>query len=58
MGYRIVSGGCHLAERKNSDFTALRYKSLSRTCTTTPCSTVGWPPVMWKGGGAHVPLSV
>ncbi|CAA6674597.1 unnamed protein product [Spirodela intermedia] len=24
MGRRIVSGGCHLAERKNGDFVALR----------------------------------
>ncbi|CAA7392275.1 unnamed protein product [Spirodela intermedia] len=30
----------------------------SLACTTTPCPTVGWPPVTWKGSGAHVPLSV
>ncbi|CAA7394455.1 unnamed protein product [Spirodela intermedia] len=24
MGRRIVSGGCHLAQRKNGDFAALR----------------------------------
>ncbi|CAA7393110.1 unnamed protein product [Spirodela intermedia] len=24
MGRRVVSGGCHLAERKNGDFAALR----------------------------------
>ncbi|CAA6674639.1 unnamed protein product [Spirodela intermedia] len=27
-------------------------------CTTTPCPTAGWPPVTWKGSGAHVPLSI
>ncbi|CAA6673818.1 unnamed protein product [Spirodela intermedia] len=27
-------------------------------CTTTPCPTIGWPSVTWKGSGAHVPLSV
>ncbi|CAA6674149.1 unnamed protein product [Spirodela intermedia] len=27
-------------------------------CMTTPCPIVGWPPMTWKGGGAHVPLSV
>ncbi|CAA7404005.1 unnamed protein product [Spirodela intermedia] len=32
--------------------------SLSHTCTTTPCPTAGWPPVMWKGGGMHIPLLV
>ncbi|CAA6673184.1 unnamed protein product [Spirodela intermedia] len=26
-------------------------------CTTTPCPTVGWPLVTWKGSGAHVPPS-
>ncbi|CAA7406985.1 unnamed protein product [Spirodela intermedia] len=31
---------------------------LSLACTTTPCPTAGWPPVMWKGSGAHMPLSV
>ncbi|CAA6675805.1 unnamed protein product [Spirodela intermedia] len=31
---------------------------LSLVCTTTPCPTAGWPPVTWKGSGAHVPLSV
>ncbi|CAA6674759.1 unnamed protein product [Spirodela intermedia] len=46
-----LSGSCHPMEKSWME-------SLSRTCTTTPCSTVGWPPVMWKGGGAHVPLSV
>ncbi|CAA6657112.1 unnamed protein product [Spirodela intermedia] len=30
----------------------------SLACTTTPCPTAGWPPVTWKGSGAHVPLSV
>ncbi|CAA6674536.1 unnamed protein product [Spirodela intermedia] len=30
----------------------------SLACTTTPCPTVGWPPVTWKGSGAHVPLLV
>ncbi|CAA6658272.1 unnamed protein product [Spirodela intermedia] len=72
MGRRIVSGGCHLAERKNGDFAALgdchpterswmevgRIKSLSCVCTTTPYPTVGWPPVIWKGSGTHVSLSV
>ncbi|CAA7393081.1 unnamed protein product [Spirodela intermedia] len=33
-------------------------KSFSRACMTTPCPTTGWPPVTWKGSGAHVPLSV
>ncbi|CAA7407051.1 unnamed protein product [Spirodela intermedia] len=27
MGRRVVSGSCHLAERKNSDFAALRQLS-------------------------------
>ncbi|CAA7392270.1 unnamed protein product [Spirodela intermedia] len=27
MGRRIVSGGCHLVERKNGDFAALRWLS-------------------------------
>ncbi|CAA7392249.1 unnamed protein product [Spirodela intermedia] len=35
-----------------------RNKSLSHTCMTTPCPTAGWPPMMWKGSGAHVPPSV
>ncbi|CAA6672543.1 unnamed protein product [Spirodela intermedia] len=35
-----------------------RQPSPSLACTTTPCPTTGWPPVMWKGSGAHVPLSV
>ncbi|CAA7393114.1 unnamed protein product [Spirodela intermedia] len=30
----------------------------SLACTTTPCPIAGWPPVTWKGSGAHVPLSV
>ncbi|CAA7389249.1 unnamed protein product [Spirodela intermedia] len=30
----------------------------SLACMTTPCPTVGWPPVTWKGSGAHVALSV
>ncbi|CAA6673970.1 unnamed protein product [Spirodela intermedia] len=30
----------------------------SLVCMTTPCPTAGWPPVTWKGSGAHVPLSV
>ncbi|CAA6664528.1 unnamed protein product [Spirodela intermedia] len=56
----------------SADFTALRrlspderswmevghVKVLSLTCTTTPCPTAGWPPVTWKGSGAHVSLSV
>ncbi|CAA6674068.1 unnamed protein product [Spirodela intermedia] len=78
MGRRVVSGGCHPAERKNGDFAALRrlspderswmeriYSNVSfinkvpsLACTTTPCPTVGWPPVTWKGSGAHVPLLV
>ncbi|CAA6674608.1 unnamed protein product [Spirodela intermedia] len=58
-------------ERKNGDFAALRRLSpdgeeldgggapkSSLACTTTPCPTAGWPPVTWKGSGAHVPLSV
>ncbi|CAA7407008.1 unnamed protein product [Spirodela intermedia] len=54
MGRQIVSGGCHLAERKNSDFVTLRrLKVPSLACTTTPCPTAGWPPVTWKGSGAH-----
>ncbi|CAA7405119.1 unnamed protein product [Spirodela intermedia] len=28
MGRRIISGGCHSAERKNGDFAALRWLSL------------------------------
>ncbi|CAA7401070.1 unnamed protein product [Spirodela intermedia] len=32
--------------------------SLPRVCTTTPCPTVGWPPVMWQGSGAHMPLLI
>ncbi|CAA6674671.1 unnamed protein product [Spirodela intermedia] len=35
-----------------------RLQSPSLACTTTPCPTAGWPPVTWKGSGAHVPLSV
>ncbi|CAA6674450.1 unnamed protein product [Spirodela intermedia] len=31
---------------------------LFHMCTTTLCPTAGWPPVMWKGSGAHVPPSV
>ncbi|CAA6674572.1 unnamed protein product [Spirodela intermedia] len=27
-------------------------------CMTTPSPTTGWPPVIWKGSGIHVPLSV
>ncbi|CAA6659791.1 unnamed protein product [Spirodela intermedia] len=27
-------------------------------CMTTPCPIASWPPVTWKGSGAHVPLSV
>ncbi|CAA6665123.1 unnamed protein product [Spirodela intermedia] len=30
----------------------------SLACTTTPCPIADWPPVTWKGSGAHVPLSV
>ncbi|CAA7405391.1 unnamed protein product [Spirodela intermedia] len=33
-------------------------KSLSHACTTTPWPTADWPPVTWKGSGAHVPPSV
>ncbi|CAA6668631.1 unnamed protein product [Spirodela intermedia] len=62
MGRRVVSGGCHLAERKNGDFAALRRLSPDEedkvsylACTTTPCPTAGWPPVTWKGSGVHVP---
>ncbi|CAA6675660.1 unnamed protein product [Spirodela intermedia] len=33
-------------------------KSFSRACMTTPCPTTDWPPVTWKGSGAHMPLSV
>ncbi|CAA6660754.1 unnamed protein product [Spirodela intermedia] len=59
MGRRVVSGGYHPVERKNGDFVTLwRLKVPSLACTTTPCPTAGWPPVTWKGSGAHVPLSV
>ncbi|CAA7402653.1 unnamed protein product [Spirodela intermedia] len=40
MGCRIISGGCHSAERKNDDFAALRRLSLDRE--------------ELDGGGAHV----
>ncbi|CAA6670020.1 unnamed protein product [Spirodela intermedia] len=33
-------------------------KVSSLMCMTTPCSIADWPLVMWKGSGAHVPLSV
>ncbi|CAA7403819.1 unnamed protein product [Spirodela intermedia] len=65
MGHQIVSGGCHPVERKNGDLRLSSgchlterswMESLSRACTTTPCPTASWPPVTWKGGGAHVPL--
>ncbi|CAA6670019.1 unnamed protein product [Spirodela intermedia] len=36
----------------------VRDKVSSLVCTTTPCPTVGWPLVTWKGSGAHVPLSI
>ncbi|CAB1184499.1 unnamed protein product [Spirodela intermedia] len=39
-------------------YTNFLSKIPSLTCTTTPCPTAGWPPVTWKGGDAHVPLSV
>ncbi|CAA6653908.1 unnamed protein product [Spirodela intermedia] len=57
-----LSGGCHLTERSwmeaiYSNVSFLR-KVPSLACTTTPCPTAGWPPVTWKGSGAHVPLSV
>ncbi|CAA7396108.1 unnamed protein product [Spirodela intermedia] len=67
MGHQIISGGCHLVERKNGNFTALQQLSPdeeeqdqvpSLACTTTPCPTTSWPLVMWKGSSAHVPLSV
>ncbi|CAA6674296.1 unnamed protein product [Spirodela intermedia] len=66
MGRRVVSGGCHPAERKNGDFAASGGCHPTRgagwipslACTTTPCPTAGWPLVMWKGSGAHVPPSV
>ncbi|CAA7409447.1 unnamed protein product [Spirodela intermedia] len=44
-------GGCHSTERSWME-------SLSLTCTTTLYPTIGWPLVMWKGSGAHVPPSV
>ncbi|CAA6660773.1 unnamed protein product [Spirodela intermedia] len=47
-----LSGGCHPTERSWME------QSPSLACTTTPCPTAGWPPVTWKGSGAHVPLSV
>ncbi|CAA7400574.1 unnamed protein product [Spirodela intermedia] len=28
------------------------------TCMTTPCPTIGWPLVTWKGSGAYVPLFI
>ncbi|CAA6655314.1 unnamed protein product [Spirodela intermedia] len=33
----------------------VRDKVPSFACTTTPCPTASWPPVTWKGSGAHVP---
>ncbi|CAA6657051.1 unnamed protein product [Spirodela intermedia] len=33
MGRRIVSGGCHPAERKNGDFAALRRLGAEKTAT-------------------------
>ncbi|CAA7401782.1 unnamed protein product [Spirodela intermedia] len=67
VGRRIVSGGCHPVERKTATLrlsggchpTERHWMEQSPlACTTTPCPTASWPPVTWKGGGAHVPLSV
>ncbi|CAA7409435.1 unnamed protein product [Spirodela intermedia] len=46
-----LSGDCHPTEKSWME-------SLFRACTTTPCPTASWPLVTWKGGGAHMPLSV
>ncbi|CAA7398824.1 unnamed protein product [Spirodela intermedia] len=43
-------------ERESGGNRVLKVPSL--VCMTTPCPTAGWPPVTWKGSGAHVPLSV
>ncbi|CAA7405821.1 unnamed protein product [Spirodela intermedia] len=37
---------------------SLSNDSFSPTCMTTPYPTINWPPVTWKGSGAHVPSSV
>ncbi|CAA6675140.1 unnamed protein product [Spirodela intermedia] len=52
-----LSGGCHPTERSWMEVGRVS-KVTSLACTTTPCPTAGWPPVTWKGSGAHVPLSV
>ncbi|CAA6669590.1 unnamed protein product [Spirodela intermedia] len=72
MGRRVVSGGRHPAEWKTATLRLSgschpterswmevgRIKSSFSRVYNTPCPTTGWPPVTWKGSGAHVPLSI
>ncbi|CAA7397856.1 unnamed protein product [Spirodela intermedia] len=51
-----VTYDCHLIER--SWMEVGRVLVPNRLCMTTLCPTTGWPPVTWKGSGAHVPPSV
>ncbi|CAA6661648.1 unnamed protein product [Spirodela intermedia] len=69
MSRQIVSGGCHLVERKitilqlSDDYYMTerswmevgRVKSFSPICTTILYPTANWPSVMWKQSDAHVP---
>ncbi|CAA7393092.1 unnamed protein product [Spirodela intermedia] len=52
----LSGGGDSSPGRSSSSRRRLVLPSLA--CTTTPCPIAGWPPVTWKGSGAHVPLSV
>ncbi|CAA7409169.1 unnamed protein product [Spirodela intermedia] len=54
-GQPVVGQGVVVHARER-DLIANQVPSLA--CTTTPCPTTGWPPVMWKGSGAHVHLLV
>ncbi|CAA6674843.1 unnamed protein product [Spirodela intermedia] len=73
MGRQVIFGGCHPAEWKNETLRLSggchpterrswmevgRVKVPSLVCMTTPCPTISWPPMTWKGSGAHMPLSI
>ncbi|CAA7411055.1 unnamed protein product [Spirodela intermedia] len=53
----MLSGGGDWSLGRSSS-SRQRLVLTSLTCTTTPYPTASWPPVTWKGSGAHVPLSI